>query len=399
MIIEPKVRGFICTTAHPEGCAQNVHKQIAYVQAQSKMKAPKNVLIIGCSTGYGLASRIVAAYTGAAATLGVMFEKPAVDKRTASAGWYNTAAFEELVTEAGLYAKTINGDAFSDEIKQQTIDIIKRDFKDGIDLVVYSLASPKRTDPKTKTTYSSVLKTTGKSHTEKTVNVMTGEINEITIEPANGEEISDTVKVMGGEDWGLWIDTLLQNDALAEGATTIAYSYIGPELTYPIYYEGTIGAAKKHLESVVPLLNNKLAKINGKALISINKMVVTQASAAIPIVPLYAAIAYKVMKEKGTHEGGVEQIYRLFSGLYNNQPLTFDDAGFIRIDDWELQDDVQAEINKIWQAINSSNVENISDLKGYREEFYRLFGFGLTGINYQADVNAERNINSLQQST
>ena len=398
MIIEPKVRGFICTTAHPEGCAQNVREQIDFVRAQTKLKGPKNVLIIGCSTGYGLASRIAASYGANAATLGVMFEKPTSGKRTASAGWYNTAAFETFTAADGIYAKTINGDAFSNTIKEQTIATLKEDFKDGIDLVIYSLAAPKRTNSKTGITHSSVLKTTGKPHTEKNLNVMTGEINEITVEPANQEEIDDTIKVMGGEDWELWTDALLAANVLAKGALTVAYSYVGPELTYPIYREGTIGAAKKHLEATVDNLNKKLAVIAGKAFISVNKCVVTQASSAIPIVPLYVAILYKVMKTKGNHEGCIEQIYRLFAGLYNEQPLTLDDNGFIRIDDWELAENVQAEVKEIWQQIDSSNVETISDLKGYRKEFYRLFGFDLANVDYQNDIDPERTIASLSES-
>ncbi len=399
MIIEPKVRGFICTTAHPEGCAQNVRQQIDYIRKQTQLNGPKNVLIIGCSTGYGLASRIAATYGANAATLGIMYEKAAAGKRTASAGWYNTAAFENFAAAANIYAKTINGDAFSSAIKEQTIAAIKDDFKEGIDLVIYSLAAPKRTDPKTGITHSSTLKTTGKPHTEKNVNVMTGEINEITIDAASQKEIDDTIKVMGGEDWELWVDELLKAKVLAKGAITIAYSYIGPELTYPIYREGTIGAAKKHLEATVSNLNTKLATIEGKALISVNKVVVTQASSAIPIVPLYAAIVYQVMKTKGHHEGCIEQIYRLFAGLYNDQTLTFDNDGFIRIDDWELAKDVQAEVKRIWQQIDNNNVKKISDLNGYREEFYRLFGFELENIDYQADINPEREIKSLCKSS
>ena len=395
MIIEPKVRGFICTTAHPRGCEQNVREQIKYVQSQKPLNKPKNVLIIGCSTGYGLASRIVAAYAANAATLGIMFEKPAAGKRTASPGWYNTAAFESFALKNNCYAKTINGDAFSDEIKQQTIDFIKRDWPDGVDLVIYSLASPKRTDPKTGVTHSSVLKTTGQQFKEKTVNVMTGEVQEITIDPASEEETNNTIKVMGGEDWALWMDALLDAGVLAEGATTIAYSYIGPEITYPIYRQGTIGAAKKHLEETTKAINEKLSAIKGRALISVNKVVVTQASAAIPIVPLYAAIVYKVMKDKGNHEGCIEQIYRLFAGLYAKQSLNIDEHGLLRLDDWELQDDVQTEVKAIWEQINSDNIESIADLKSYREEFYRLFGFGLENVDYQTNVDAEKKITSL----
>lgn len=394
MIITPKIRGFICTTAHPQGCAENVQQQINYVQAQPRFSGPKNILVIGCSGGYGLASRIVSAYHYHAATLGIMFERPAAGKRTASAGWYNTAAFEEFAKHDNLYAKTINGDAFSAAIKQQTIKVIKQDFPNGIDLIIYSLAAPKRTDANG-TVYTSTLKTIDKSFTEKTVDVLTGEVSETTIEPASEEEIEHTTKVMGGEDWESWIDTLLAANVLAEGANTIAYSYMGPEITYPIYRHGTIGTAKKQLEATVSKIQKKLSTISGRALISVNKAVVTQASAAIPIVPLYIAILYKVMKQKGNHEGCIEQIYRLFAGLYAEQTLTFDDKGFARLDDWELQDDVQAEVKQIWQQINSANILDNSDLKGYREEFYRLFGFALNNIDYQTEVDPEKKIRSL----
>ncbi len=394
MIIAPKVRGFVCTTAHPQGCAENVHQQINYVRTQPRFAGPKNVLIIGCSSGYGLASRIVSAYACGAATLGIMFEKFAVGKRTASAGWYNTAAFENHIQQDNLYAKTINGDAFSDDIKQQTIESIKHDFPDGIDLIIYSLAAPKRIDAMG-TVYTSTLKTIGKPFTEKTVNVLTGEVSETTIEPATTQEIEHTIKVMGGEDWQLWIDALLNAKVLAKGVRTIAYSYIGPEMTYPIYRHGTIGNAKKHLEATASRIQQTLSVIGGRASISINKAVVTQASSAIPVVPLYVAILYKVMKQKGNHEGCIEQIYRLFAGLYTAQVLTFDDKGFTRLDNWELQDDVQAQVKQVWQQINSDNILDIADLTGYRNEFYRLFGFAVEKIDYKAEINPERNIYSL----
>ena len=397
MIITPKVRGFICTTAHPQGCAENVHQQINYVRTQPHPTGPKNVLIIGCSGGYGLASRIVSAYGYGAATLGIMFEKPAVGKRTASPGWYNTAAFEEFAQQDNLYAKTINGDAFSDAIKQETIETIKQDFPGGIDLIIYSLAAPKRIDA-TGAVYTSTLKTIDTPFTEKTVNVLTGEVSATTIEPASETEIEHTIKVMGGEDWQLWIDALLSANVLADGANTIAYSYVGPEITYPIYRHGTIGKAKTHLEATTMEIQQKLSSINGHAVISVNKAVVTQASSAIPIVPLYVAILYKVMKQQGNHEGCIEQIYRLFAGLYAKQELTRDDNGFVRLDDWELQDDIQAKVKQIWQQINSANILDISDLSGYRNEFYRLFGFGIDNIDYQAEVNPERNIPSVPTS-
>ena len=325
-----------------------------------------------------------------------MFERPASGKRTASAGWYNTVAFEKYAAKEELYAKSINGDAFSDEIKQQTIDLIKRDMPDGVDLVIYSLASPRRTDPKTGEIYQSILKTTSNTYHEKTVDVITGAISEVSIEPANAEEIANTVKVMGGEDWALWIDAMLDADVLTENAQTIAYSYIGPEVTYPIYRQGTIGKAKEHLEATAHDIENKLKKINGKATISVNKAVVTQASSAIPVVPLYAAILFRVMKQQNTHEGCIEQAYRLFKDyICAENPLPLDNNGFIRIDDLELDTVVQKKVNDIWAQVSNENITNITDLEGYRGEFYRLFGFGLEGVDYAADVTVENHIPSL----
>jgi enoyl-[acyl-carrier protein] reductase/trans-2-enoyl-CoA reductase (NAD+) len=396
MIVEPKVRGFICTTAHPKGCAANVDEQIAYVAAQPDLSKIKNILIIGSSTGYGLATRIVAATACHAATIGVMFERPAAGKRTASAGWYNTVAFEEYAAKEKIYAKSINGDAFSDEIKQQTIDLIKHDMPDCIDLVIYSLASPRRTDPKTGETYQSTLKTTSSTYHEKTVDVITGAISEVSIEPANAEEIANTIKVMGGEDWAFWIDAMLDAGVLAENAQTIAYSYIGPKVTYPIYRQGTIGKAKEHLEATAHEIENKLKKINGQATVSINKAVVTQASSAIPVVPLYAAILFRVMKQHNTHEGCIEQAYRLFKDyICAEQSLPLDDNCFIRIDDLEIDATIQKEVNEIWSQVSSENITDTTDLEGYRDEFYRLFGFGLEGVDYTADVTVEHDIPSL----
>jgi enoyl-[acyl-carrier protein] reductase/trans-2-enoyl-CoA reductase (NAD+) len=389
MIIEPKVRGFICTTAHPVGCAQHVAEQIDYVAKQSPIHGPKKVLIIGASTGYGLASRIVAAFGAKAQTIGVFFEKEASGKRTASAGWYNTAAFEKAAQKAGLYAKSINGDAFSDAIKQQTIELIQQDWGGEVDLVIYSLASPRRQDPKTGEIYQSVLKPIGQAFHNKTVDVMTGKVTEINIEPASAEEIRHTEKVMGGEDWQLWIDALLKEELLAKNAMTLAYSYLGPELTYPVYRHGTIGKAKEDLEKTAKALTQKLqAYGDGKAFIAVNKALVTQASAAIPVVPLYISLLYKVMKEKNLHEGCIEQMSRLFlDRLYTQQDSLVDDEGRIRLDDWEMRADVQAEVAKLWAAINTENLEKISDIKGYRQEFYRLFGFGLAGVDYHAEVD------------
>lgn len=403
MIIEPKVRGFICTTAHPEGCAQNVRQQIDYVRAQLPISGVKNVLVIGCSTGYGLASRIVAAFGAGAATLGIMFEKAASDKRTASTGWYNTAAFEEFAHDAKIYAKTINGDAFSNEVKQQVIETIKRDWANGntggIDLIIYSLASPRRTDPNTAETYHSVLKPLGKPYHEKTLNVLSGEIGEVTLEPASGEDVANTVKVMGGEDWQLWIDILLEAKVLNQGCKTVAYSYIGPALTHPMYREGTIGKAKEHLEQTSKLIEKKLAPIQGQALIAVNKAVVTQAAAAIPVVPLYAAILFRLMKDKDLHEGCIEQMYRLFADfLYANKPAKYDKDGFIRLDDREMLPEIQNAVQKIWPQTTTENIDQLTDRVGYRDDFYRLFGFKVDGVDYTADVeNIDRKIRSIKE--
>ena len=397
MIIQPKIRGFICTTAHPQGCAENVNQQIAYVKSQSTISnGPKNVLVIGASTGYGLASRIVASFGASAKTIGVFFEKPASGKRTATAGWYNSAAFERAAAKQGLYAKSINGDAFSDAIKQKTIELIKQDLS-KIDCVIYSLASPRRTDPKTGETFNAVLKPINKTYTNKTVNVMTGKISDISIEPADDNDINNTIKVMGGEDWSLWIEALLKTNVLAKNVLTIAYSYIGTEITFSIYRNGTIGKAKENLENTVTFLNEQLKEINGHALVSVNKGLVTQSSAAIPVVPLYISSLYKIMKAKKLHEGCIEQIQRLFAErLYINGEIPVDEKGRIRIDDWEMRDDVQAEISEAWQQINTENLTEITDIEGYRKEFYQLFGFEFDDIDYDKDINPDVEIPSIK---
>lgn len=395
MIIKPKFRGFICTTAHPEGCARHVENQIKYLESQELVDGPKNVLVIGASTGYGLASRIVAAFGSNANTLGVFFERPASGKRTATPGWYNTAAFERAAQDKGLYTKSINGDAFSNEIKQETIAQIKADLGQ-VDLVIYSLASPRRTDPVTGETYSSVIKPIGKSFSGKTVDFHTGEVSRATIESATEGEIADTVKVMGGEDWKLWLVALQKADVLTQNCTTIAYSYIGPEVTHSIYHEGTIGKAKEDLEACATEINNKLESLNGKAYVSINKALVTQSSAAIPVVPLYISLLYRVMKEKQIHEGCIEQIYRLFSTkLYSSGLPDLDDRGRIRIDDWEMRGDVQSEVSALWEQVSSSNMESIADLAGYREEFFQLFGFGQVAVDYDQEVDPDVKIPSI----
>ena len=387
MIINPKIRGFICTTAHPTGCQKSVSNQIDYVQQQGPINGPKNVLVIGASTGYGLASRIVAAFGAGAKTIGVSFEKEPADDRTATAGWYNTAAFEKFAQAKGLYAKSINGDAFSDEIKAQTMQLIKSDLGQ-VDLVVYSLASPRRIHPKTGHIFNSTLKPIGETFTNKTVDTMRGEVKDITIEPANQEEIENTIAVMGGDDWEMWIDALMQHNLLAPGAMTIAYTYIGPVVTHAIYKNGTIGKAKQHLYETAEKLTNKLNVINGKALISVNKALVTQASSAIPVVPLYISLLYKIMKANGTHEGCIEQMYRMFKErVYESSEPIVDAAGMVRMDDWEMDEKVQQTIAELWPQVNSENLADLTDLEGYRDDFHKLFGFNFAGVDYQADVS------------
>lgn len=391
MIIQPKTRGFICTTAHPDGCRQNVKNQIEYTKKMPKCQTVKNALIIGASTGYGLASRIALAYSCDAATIGVIFDKPASGKRTATAGWYNTAAFETYAGEDGLYAKTINGDAFSQEIKQQVIDLIRKDLG-KIDLVVYSLAAPRRAMADG-TVYSSVLKTVGKEYTNKTVDLRTDEITKITVPIATEEEIQNTVKVMGGEDWMDWIDVLSKADVLADNAVTVAYSYIGPELTHPMYLEGSIGMAKKHLFETSQKI--KEAYHGVQAYISVNKALVTQSSAAIPIVPLYIALLYRVMKKKGLHEGCMEQIYRMFHDKLFAQPQVTDEQGRLRPDDWEMREDVQREVAQLWNEVSTENVRQLSDIEGYWDDFFHMFGFRIDGIDYEKETDPAVEIPSL----
>ena len=393
MIVTPKIRGFICTTAHPEGCAANVQAQIDYVKSQPALpKPPKKVLVIGASTGYGLASRIVPAFGGGAATIGVFFEKPGVENKSGSAGWYNSIAFEEAAAKAGLYAKSFNGDAFSTEIKDEVIAAIKADLGE-IDCIVYSLASPRRTDPTDGETYRSVLKPIGAAYTQKNINTDTGEVNTITIEPASDEEIAHTVKVMGGEDWELWIKALAEAGVLADGFQTVAYSYIGPDLTYQIYTNGTIGRAKEHLEESAARMNAQFG--DATAYVSVNKALVTQASSAIPVVPLYISLLYKVMKEKDLHEGTIEQIARLFGDhLASGGTPDVDERGRIRIDDWEMSEAVQKAVAEAWEKVTTENLSGLSDFSGYKREFLRLFGFGLEGVDYEKDTNTQRTLPS-----
>lgn len=385
MIIVPKIRGFICTTAHPEGCARHVAEQIAVIRGRGPIAdGPKKVLVIGASTGYGLASRIAAAFGSNAATIGVFFEQPGEGERTATAGWYNSAAFENEAKAAGLYARSFNGDAFSDEMKAEVIGAIQADLGQ-VDCVIYSLASPRRTHPKTGATYRSVLKPVGETYTNKNLNTGTGEVSEVTIEPASDEETAQTVAVMGGEDWEMWIDALLDAGVLADGVQTLAYSYIGPVLTWPIYKNGTIGRAKEDLERAQQALDSKLDLIDGKAWVSVNKALVTQASSAIPVVPLYICLLYKVMKAAGKHEDCIEQMDRLFRDRLNN-PLP-DEAGRIRLDDWEMDPGIQNVVAERWGEVNTENFQSLADFEGYQSSFLRLFGFGLEGVDYEADAD------------
>ncbi|RFM25630.1 enoyl-ACP reductase FabV [Deminuibacter soli] len=387
MIIEPRIRGFICLTAHPKGCEQNVINQINYTKSKGTINGAKKVLVIGASTGFGLASRITSAFGSNAATIGVYFEKPAQPGKTASPGWYNTAAFEQQAQAAGLYAKSINGDAFSNEIKEKTIDLIKADLGQ-VDLVIYSIASPVRTNPVTGITHRSVLKPIGQTFTNKTVDFHTGVVSTISIEPCTEEDIANTVAVMGGEDWDMWMEALNKAGVLAPGATTVAYSYIGPDLTEPVYRKGTIGRAKDHLEATASVITGKLGNIGGKAYVSVNKALVTQASSAIPVIPLYISLLYKVMKEKGIHEGCIEQMQRLFAQrLYFSGGVPTDDKGRIRIDDWEMRTDVQDQVAALWKEATTETLPAIGDLEGYKTDFYNLFGFKVNGVDYTADTD------------
>jgi len=396
MIIEPRMRGFICLTAHPKGCEANVLNQIHYTQPKGQIKGPKNVLVIGASTGFGLASRIVSAFGAGASTIGVFFEKAPSEGKTASPGWYNSVAFQKEAKKAGLYAKSINGDAFSDDIKTKTIDLIKKDLG-KVDLVIYSLASPVRTNPKTGVTHRSVLKPIGQNYTNKTVDFHTGVVSSISINPSTEEDIENTVAVMGGEDWQMWMDALLNAGALSDNATTIAYSYIGPALTEPVYRKGTIGRAKDHLEETAFKITETLKKLNGKAYVSVNKALVTQASSAIPVIPLYISLLYKTMKEKGIHEGCIEQIDRLFrERLYTGQEIPTDDKGRIRIDDWEMRADVQDKVAELWEQATTDTLPVLGDLQGYKSDFLNLFGFNFSNVNYLEDVNENIQIDELQ---
>lgn len=391
MIVKPKIRGFICTTAHPDGCKANVKAQIKYVKSQPKTDGPKKVLIIGASTGYGLASRIAAAYSCGASTVGIIFDKQGEGARTATAGWYNTAAFEEFASADGLYAKTINGDAYSKAVKDETIALIKKDLG-KVDMVIYSLAAPRRTD-NDGCIYSSVLKTTGEDYSNKTIDLKTKKITQATVTSATDDEIYATVKVMGGEDWKDWIQTLKDSDAIESNAVTAAYSYIGPELTHPMYFNGSIGAAKEHLLKTSKEITSEFNGI--KAYVSVNKALVTQSSSAIPIVPLYISILYKVMKEKNVHEGCIEQMYRLFNQKLYGENTETDSDGRIRLDDLEMRRDIQEEVAVLWNKINDDNIESCSDIDGYWEDFNNLFGFDINDVDYDSDTDTNIGIKSI----
>ncbi|CAM4303315.1 enoyl-ACP reductase FabV [Vibrio neonatus] len=390
MIIKPRIRGFICTTTHPVGCEANVKEQIAYTKAQGPIaNAPKRVLVVGSSSGYGLSSRIAAAFGGGASTIGVFFEKAGTEKKPGTAGFYNAAAFDKLAHAEGLYSKSLNGDAFSNEAKQKTIDLIKQDLGQ-IDMVVYSLASPVRKMPETGEVIRSSLKPIGDTYTSTAVDTNKDQIIEASIEPATEQEIADTVTVMGGEDWELWINALSDAGVLADGCKTVAYSYIGTELTWPIYWDGALGRAKMDLDRASTALNEKLSATGGTANVAVLKSVVTQASSAIPVMPLYIAMVFKKMREEGVHEGCMQQIYRMFSQrLYkaDGSAAEVDESNRLRLDDWELREDIQQHCRDLWPQITSENIRDLTDYQEYKDEFLSLFGFGIDGVDYEADVD------------
>ncbi|MGF1656954.1 MAG: enoyl-ACP reductase FabV [Verrucomicrobiales bacterium] len=388
MIIRPKIRGFICITTHPEGCATHVREQIDYVKSRGPLNGPKKVLVIGSSTGYGLASRVTAAFGCGADTIGLFFERAPEGGKLGTAGFYNSAAFTMAAHEAGLYAKNVNGDAFSDDLKQQVVELIRADWG-HVDQVIYSLASPRRANPRTGTVHKSCLKPIGDTYTSKTLDTDQAQVGDITIEPASEEDITDTVAVMGGEDWQWWIEALEEGGVLAPNAGTVAYSYIGPDLTYPVYRNGTIGRAKEHLEATAKSLHQKLSAGGGYAYVSVNKALVTQASSAIPVVPLYISILYKIMKEKGLHEGCIEQIQRLYADRLLSDPQ-LDAEGRIRIDDWEMRPEIQAAVAEIWPQVHSVNLKSLTDFEGYQQEFLKLFGFGWPGVDYEAESEPDQ---------
>jgi enoyl-[acyl-carrier protein] reductase/trans-2-enoyl-CoA reductase (NAD+) len=389
MIIEPKIRNNICLTAHPLGCAAQVKAQINYVKARGRIESPKRVLVIGASNGYGLAARIVSTFSSTASTIGVAYERPGTKSRTGTAGWYNIESFKKQAETEGYQAWNLNGDAFSKEIKSQVLDTIRENLGE-VDFLVYSIAAPRRMDPHTGELYSTVIKPIGNEFTARTVDFLSGKVREITTEPATEEEIAHTVKVMGGEDWRLWVEMLQKGGVLAENFLTIAFSYIGPDFTKAIYRDGTIGKAKEDLENSAERINEVLAPLGGKAIISVNKALVTRASAVIPAVPLYISLLYKVMKEKNLHEGCIQQICRLYHDfLFAESPPTFDDKGRIRMDHWEMREDVQKKVAKLWGQVTTENLSQLADIDGLRQEFLRHHGFGMPGIEYGRDVEPD----------
>tara|TARA_B100001093_G_scaffold44976_2_gene38228 strand:+ start:108 stop:1289 length:1182 start_codon:yes stop_codon:yes gene_type:complete len=391
MIIEPKIRGFVCITAHPEGCAYKVQQEIEVAKASLVKDGPKKVLVIGASTGYGLSSRVTASFSSGADTIGVFFERPSSNGKPASAGWYNTVAFEAAAQAEGLYAKSINGDAFSDEIKASVIKTIKEDWG-TVDCVIYSLASPKRIDPKTGEAYRSCLKPVGEAFSNRDLDANKGEISDVTIEPASEEEVANTVKVMGGEDWEFWMKALSEAGVLSNNFKTVAYSYIGPEVTWPVYKNGTIGTAKLDVERAARAIQQEYGV---EAYVSVNKAVVTQASSAIPVVPLYISILFKKMIEKGTHEGCIEQIVRLFKERLYEGDMRLDSEGRIRVDDWEMDEAIQSAVAEVWPKVTNENLRELSDFDLYQKEFLALFGFGHEGIDYSKPVEVDRPIQGL----
>ena len=389
MIIKPKIRGFICTTTHPTGCEKNIQAQIEYTKKQGKIeKGPKRVLVIGSSAGYGMSSRIAAAYGSDASTIGVFFEKPATDRKPGSAGWYNSAAFEKQAKEDGLYAKSVNGDAFSNETKQLVIDTIKADLGQ-IDAIIYSVAAPVRKLPETGEVIRSSLKPIGETYTSTAIDTNKDVIIEASVEPATEEEVANTVTVMGGQDWELWMNALADAGVLAEGVKTVAYSYIGTELTWPIYWNGALGKAKLDLDRASTAIQGQLTSLGGEAYVSVQKSVVTQASSAIPVMPLYLSMVFRIMKEKGLHEGCMEQIHRLFTTQLfkaDGSAPTTDEARRLRLDDWELRDEVQQACTDLWPQITTENLFELTDYQDYKDEFLQLFGFGIDGVDYDAEV-------------
>lgn len=388
MIIKPRVRGFMCITSHPSGCEKNVRDQIDYIRAQESIDAPKRVLVIGSSTGYGLSARITAAFGSGASTLGVFFEKPGSERKPGTAGWYNSAAFHKYAEEDGLYAKSINGDAFSDDIKKTAIETIKSDMGQ-VDLVIYSLAAPRRQHPVTGEVFNSTLKPVGKDITMLGINTDKEVIQEFSLEKATTKEIEDTVAVMGGEDWQMWLDALSAAGVLADGAKTTAFTYIGEKMTWDLYWDGTIGQAKKDLDTKVLSIREKLAQTGGDARVSVLKAVVTQSSSAIPVMPLYLAMLFKEMKAEGSHEGCIEQLYRLFTeGLYCDNPR-LDNEGRLRVDELEMRPNIQDKVAESWAKISTENLHSLTDFEGYKQDFLGLFGFNIAGVDYEADVNPE----------